>query len=459
MSEFDATIIFEKNWDAINERTESGSRRYRYIINKGSSRSSKTLSIIKCYYLYALQNQSKRLSVWRDTKKDCKDTVGNDMKIAYPSMPLAHTVLYNKTESIYQFNTSGSAIEICGTDEPNRLHGYNCDVAWLNEPYAISRETFDQLDMRTAEFLIMDWNPKQNHWLDTIAKDPRAIVINSTFRDNPFCPEEQRLKILSYQPVSETAIVKGRKLSLGDAIIYDILLNPKIFTDKELSELSRAKENEAKGSASIFNWKVYGLGEKAERPNRVFNNWGIIKDSDYEAIQGKKYYGVDWGQIDPWGILEAKYYDGAIYFKELNYRSENELKLTMSTIERETLSRQEEGLVKWMFAKLDIPKNAYIVCDDNRAMKVVALREAGYSYALTAAKGPGSIMEGINLLDKIRVYATESSHNLIIETENYIWKTFKGEAVEEPEDANNHLIDPSRYLVLFLRALGIIKII
>jgi hypothetical protein len=40
-----ATIVFEKIWEAINAKNEDGSRKYKYIINTGSSRSSKTYSI------------------------------------------------------------------------------------------------------------------------------------------------------------------------------------------------------------------------------------------------------------------------------------------------------------------------------------------------------------------------------------------------------------------------------
>jgi len=65
-----ATMVFQKNWDAIHALNENGERKYRYIINRGSSRSSKTYSLIDCYDLYARSNKNKRLTVWRDTKSD-----------------------------------------------------------------------------------------------------------------------------------------------------------------------------------------------------------------------------------------------------------------------------------------------------------------------------------------------------------------------------------------------------
>lgn len=74
-----ATIVFEKNWNAIRVRNADGSRKYRYIINEGSSRSSKTVSLIDCHDLYARSNNYKRITIWRDTRTDCKKTVLVDM--------------------------------------------------------------------------------------------------------------------------------------------------------------------------------------------------------------------------------------------------------------------------------------------------------------------------------------------------------------------------------------------
>src|ERR1051325_8245993 len=201
MTELKATIVFKNNWDAIHAKNPDGTRKYRYIINKGSSRSSKTLSIIDCYDLYARSLTNKRMTVWRDTKTDCRKTVLNDvLKRLKSTGRYKVNQDFNKTESIFTYNTD-STFEIHGTDDEETVHGLTQDCAWLNEPYKISKETFDQIDQRTSDFVLIDMNPKKAHWCDDLEKDPRAIVIHSTFKDNPFCPPEQRAKILSYQPV------------------------------------------------------------------------------------------------------------------------------------------------------------------------------------------------------------------------------------------------------------------
>jgi phage terminase large subunit len=197
-----ATPVFSKNWQSAHATNDDGSRKYRYIINSGSSRSSKTYSIIQLFYLYALQNPNKKLSVFRDTKQICKQTVFEDMKKAFPSMAGYSKLTLNVTESIFKF-PNGSAIHIEGTDDEVKIHGYHCDVLWINEGYSISKNTFDQLDMRCKDFVLLDLNPRQSHWSEDIAKAPNAIVLHSTWRDNAFIPIEQKIKILSYQPESQ----------------------------------------------------------------------------------------------------------------------------------------------------------------------------------------------------------------------------------------------------------------
>lgn len=481
--------VFQWNWQAINEMVTADTvdiaewyqkydsyRRYKYIINTGSSRSSKTFSLIDCFDLYGRANKGKRLTVWRDTKADCKKTVMNDAIKHFKATGRYRPELYAKTESIFYYPT-GSTFEIHGTDDENTVHGLTQDAAWLNEPYLISREIFDQIDQRTSDFIFIDWNPRKKHWIDNIAKDKRSIVIHSTFKDNPFCPPEQRNKILSYQPVKMSEVVilkllfpeeKGTEKNEEMAREYDCVRNPNQIPGPMLLELIRCQENEAKKSANEYNWSVYGLGLKAERPNRIFK-WKEIPLSQYVSLDATEYYYSDWGAVDPWAVGAAKYYDGALYLRELNYASENTIRMTLSGTDREQISgmdaafkdadapNEKNGIVTWMFGKLGIDSSAVIVCDSNRPTKIRALRRAGYEYAIGVKKATGSIIDGIDTLNNMPVYYTSDSENIASEQENYSRKTDRyGVVLEEPEDIDNHHMDGARYIALFLQDQGII---
>jgi phage terminase large subunit len=452
-----ATIVFQKTWEAIHALDENGNRKYRYILHKGSSRSSKTISLIDCYDLYARSNNGKRMTVWRDTKTDCKKTVLNDvLKHLKRTDRYKVDQEFNKTESIFLYSTD-STFEIHGTDDEETVHGLTQDAAWFNEPYKISRDTFDQIDQRTSDFIFIDLNPKKGHWSDDLEKDPRCLVIHSTFKDNPFCPTEQRAKILSYQTVKFSEVVTSGIISEHQAKSYDIIANKLLFTENQIKELSRCKQNEHKNTANEFNWSVYGLGLKAERPNRIFH-WEETSFDIYQAIDSDIYTASDWGAVDPWGILDAKYYDGALYFHERNYDSENIIKDRLTPTELAQINSIEEGLVGWVFDRLGIERDRVIVCDPNRVMKIRALRSAGYDYSIAALKPPGSIVDGIDGLGNIKVYYTSNSPNLKYEQENYSRKVDRyGIVLEEPEDIDNHLMDCARYIYAYLKSIGIIK--
>lgn len=75
----------------------------------------------------------------------------------YPTLDNYDLVKFNKTESIFSF-PNGSTINIEGTDDDLKVHGYHSDYLWFNEFYKMPKETFDQLDMRCSTAVFMDYN-------------------------------------------------------------------------------------------------------------------------------------------------------------------------------------------------------------------------------------------------------------------------------------------------------------
>lgn len=391
-----ATIVFEKIWNAINAINPDGSRKYKYIINTGSSRSSKTHSILQIEWVMCLKKPNTRVSIWRETKADCKMTILADLKKAVSSFPNTENVIFNKTESIYTF-PNGSTIEFMGGDEENRVHGFQGNIAHLNEPYKFALEAFDQIDMRTSDFLIIDWNPKNKHWIDEVSKRENAIVIHSTFRDNPFIPEEQKKKILSYDPS-----------------------NP---------------FNVEQGTANNYLWQVYGLGLKAEKPNRIFKGWKTLSDSDFYKLPYQSYFGLDFGLSAPSALVEMKFDgDENYFFREVLYCPLNDMKGTLAE----------------MFDKLEIPKHKQIICDSGNELnkeEARKLKNAGYN-VINAKKGSGSISAGIETMQKSKIHYTRESTNIESEYEQYSWKVWQGIQMDVPEEnGDDHILDAMKYVI------------
>lgn len=332
--------------------------------------------------------------------------------------------------TLYRFK-NGSFIRFIGLDKEDIGKGLRSDIVFINEANKVGFEAYRELASR-AKRVIIDYNPNNEFWVhDEVLVRDDADFISLTYRDNEFISPEER---------NEIELNKIRAFIDPTIEKYDFEANIK-------SKYWRNK------------WNIYGLGVTGSNPNRIFE-WEEITDEEYKNIDTKKYYGSDWGVVDPWGVLEAKYKDGSLYLHEKNYLSENEIKASLTTNEWRQVNAKDEGLITWHFERIGIPKKEIIVCDDNRPAKVMALRAAGYDYAMTAIKGTGSINDGIELLEKLRVFYTTSSKNLKYEQENYSRQVDRyGVVLEDPEDVNNHLIDPARYIVAFLKAQGVIKII
>jgi len=381
-----ATPVFEKNWNALQ------SQKYKYIINSGSSRSSKTFSILQIFWILAWTNPRTKLAVFRNTKKDCKDTILQDMLKYYPQLEGYELIKFNKTESIFAF-PNGSTINIEGTDDELKVHGYHSDYLWFNEFYKMPKETFDQLDMRCSVAVFMDYNPVGKLWSDDLVKQDNSILIHSTFKDNPFCPIEQKKKILSYEPNE-----------------YNINQN----------------------TASDYMWQVYGLGLKAEKPNRIFKNWKVMSDMEFDSLPYQSYYSTDFGLSAPSANVEFKFDgDKTFFFHQRLYKPINQM----------------EGTLTEEFEKLKIDKKKENICDSGNELNKEESRKlmnAGYN-VIPAYKPNGSVNTGIDTLQKCNVYYTASSVDLEQEYEQYSWKVYQGIQLDVPEDnSNDHALDCCR---------------
>lgn len=473
------TIVFSKVWKAVEEKK-------RVIVQEGSSRSSKTWSNFQVMFLYCMLNPKTRISVFRDTAVDCRDIVEGDFEM-WVSDPCARQKQFEKggidmdeleeyleienlnkfmtrdrTKHIWKFK-NGSRITFDGLDKLSKAMGKTQDIVWLNEPYLFSEAVYKQLAQRTSKFILIDWNPMQDHFIERLKKLDTTKTIHSTFLDNPFCPTESRNQILSYQMVSQSEAVEKEILTEDEAFRYNFELNEKGLNKEQLTELKRTiynQENSTHVEDDRWHWQVFGLGLKGERPNRIFK-WKPISLLEYNNINSEVYYGVDWGENHPWGILECKYVDGNLYVHELNYTSESRTRENLQGVTESQLL-DKGGIIPYTFEKLGINKDRPIVVDSNAGyhQKILNLRERGFERTIGAKKPAGSRLEGRSRLRKLNVFYTSCSNNLAHEQENHSWALdSRGNKLNVPEDGNDHLIDPLVYVTGFMLERGIIKIV
>lgn len=351
---FKASPVFARIWDALNFKKPNvfgvPEHVYNLIIEEGSSRSTKTWSNFQAIFLYLWENPLSSATILRDTQKACRDIVEKDWK-KWLKDPLVRTRQYekgeitaaeldqylkaenltqyfveNKTNHTWTFKHNDNQIVFSGLDDEDNAMGWTQTICWINEPYTFSESVFKQLEMR-SKVIIFDWNPKQNHWIEKKKRKSTTFVDHSTFLDNPFITAESRRAILSKQPVLYCDIVVSGYISEPDAKVYDIEANPRLFTPKQLKELARCINNEKELSADAYEWMVYGLGLKAENPKKIYKNWKAISIDEYNAIDEREYFGIDYGWAKPTAVVGLKFdrSTNTFYIRPSMYKPMNDM--------------------------------------------------------------------------------------------------------------------------------------
>lgn len=176
---------------------------------------------------------------------------------------------WNKTDSTYTFPNK-SKIEFFSVDQPDKVRGPRRDRLFINEANNVPYETFDQLEVRTKEFIFLDWNPVSDFWFyDKVANRSDAEIIILTYKDNE---------------------------ALDQRIIDSIEMR-----------------KDRKGW-----WQVYGEGQLGEVEGKIYSGWEIIDEVPRNARLERG--GLDFGYTnDPSAVVYVYRYDGGFIWDEVLY--------------------------------------------------------------------------------------------------------------------------------------------
>jgi phage terminase large subunit len=238
----------------------------------GGTSASKTISII--IYLIA-RSQSDKVktltSIISESTPHLKRGAMRDFKNIMREHNYWQDDRWNATDSIYNFET-GSQIEFFSADQADKLRGARRDRCFMNEANNITLDAFDQLEVRTKEFIFLDWNPTNEFWFYTEILNKRNDVdfITLTYKDN---------EALSPEIISSIESRKNRKGW----------------------------------------WQVYGLGQLGEVEGKIYKDWQIIDEIPHEARLER--YGMDFGYSnDPTSIVAIYYYNGGYILDEITFQ-------------------------------------------------------------------------------------------------------------------------------------------
>ena len=308
--------------------------------------------------------------------------------------------------------TNGYQIIFGGLDDVEKLKsltpakGVITDI-WVEEATETERDTIKQLykrqrggDPSIPKRLILSFNPIiQSHW-----------IYEEYFKSIGWTDDqkEYRSKDLT---ILKTTYKDNRFLTVDD--IYDL-------------------ENEG----DPYYRDVYTLGKWGVLGNVIFTNWVVAdlndaNDAYYlpEAQRTNRRHGLDFGFSSDPAAAPFTHYDRAkkrIYFYDEIY---------------------ERGLTNDVLAGVIKSKTGsdYLKGDSAEPKSIAELQRDGVNI-YGAKKGKDSVMFGIQWLQQQTIIVHKNCVNMRNELSQYKWREDSaGNAIRQPVDRNNHLIDGLRY--------------
>ncbi|MDO8094435.1 MAG: phage terminase large subunit [Candidatus Brocadiales bacterium] len=256
---------------------------------QGGTSASKTISILMYLIARAQADTTPTLtSIVSESLPHLKKGCIRDFESIMKTHRYWREARWNKTDKIYTFE-KGSQIEFFGAEQSEKLRGGRRDRGFINECNNVSLEVFDEFEVRTKEFVFLDWNPTNDFWFydDVQGKRDDVELIVLTYKDNEACP----LEIVKS--------IEQRRNRLGW-------------------------------------WKVYGEGQRGEVEGRIYTNWNTIDEIPHEARLER--YGVDFGyHPDPCAIVALYYLNGGYILDEVTYQldmSNREIGNTLKNLPR-----------------------------------------------------------------------------------------------------------------------------
>lgn len=377
-----------------------------YRVVKGGRGSKKSKSTALDYIYKMLKYPWANLLVVRRFSNTNKQSTYTDLKWAANRLKVSHLFKFNESLPEITVKATGQKILFRGLDDPLKITSITVDTGllswlWLEEAYQVeNQDKFETLvesirgSIDVPDFfkqITVTFNPwSERHWLksaffdeDTRKKD--VFADTTTYRDNEWLDQQD---IDRYEDLWRTNPRRAAVVANGD----------------------------------------WGVAE-----GLVFENYTIKDFNIMETIKrvGETTAGLDFG-----------FTHDATTFPRLAVDLDNK-ELWIYAEHYEHAMTTED--IYNMIVDADM-KNALITADSAEQRLIAELRAKGISRITPSVKGAGSINAGIDFMKQFKIYIHPTCVKTIEEFDTYIYKQDKdGKWLNEPIDANNHIIDAVRY--------------
>lgn len=246
----------------------------RIVINQGGSSSGKTYAILQVLLLRLIESPGTVATVVGSTIPNLKKGAMRDFERILSDTPVLSRCIkcFNKKDRTYTL-TNGAVLEFTSYEDDMQARSGKRDYAFFNEANGIHKGIFDQVAMRTARQIFIDYNPTAAFWVHSeLIGQPDTVTFYSTFANNKY---------------AEPANVK---------------------------HIRRYKERDPEM------WRVYGLGKTGAIRGLVFPR--VNRVEKMPSNFRKSAYGLDFGYNDPTACVLAGEQDSELYVQEVLYQFE-----------------------------------------------------------------------------------------------------------------------------------------
>lgn len=364
----------------------------RFNVYYGGAGSGKSHFVAQKTILKCLQYKRKMLVV-RKVGNTIKDSIWAMYKKLLYQMPQVIKSINKSDYTIELIN--GSIILFKGLDDSEKIKSIEgiTDIV-VEEASELTSDDFDQLNLRLRARsgmlqIHLMFNPvSKANWVYKRffenGTPEDTVVIHTTYKDNIYLPQEYIQSLLRLERT-----------------------NPAYY-------------------------KIYVLGAFATLDKLVFPVKTVRLISEEEVKELPFWIGMDFGYTnDPtaitWGRCDIE-----------------NLKLYI------TGEYDKKGMTNDVIAKtitdLGFAKER-IIADAAEPKSIAEIKRLGVPRIKAAVKGPDSVKNGIDRLQRFDIIIDERCINTIEEFENYTWVKDKktGEYINQPIDSFNHHIDSIRY--------------
>lgn len=378
--------------------------RKRYIVEKGSAGSGKSVDAAQEYILRMLRDKGRNLVAMRKSDITNRDSTFAELTGAIHRMFGDKADLYwkiNKSPMMITCKANGNKIIFRGMNDDKQREklksitfeqGKLTDV-WLEEATEFTQADFEIIDDRLrgelppGQFyqIRMTFNPvNKNHWIKKVffdIPDENALTHHSTYLDNRFIDDAYRAR------------------------------------------MERRKQVDPEG------YRIYGLGEWGEIGGLILHNWEIKEVSrnlnDYDDIA----IGQDFGFNHANAILLLGTKDDDIFILSEIYVFEKD---TSEIIQLAS----------------DIPKKKQMWCDSAEPDRIKMWQKAGFrARGVDKGGSAGSVKAQIDWLKQRRIFVDPHCVNTIKELQQWKWKKDdrSGEYLDEPVPFQDDAMAALRY--------------